>query len=215
MSKFIKPRDFVRRFAQAHFVKPTNAPDELIQELKDITNLLREGKTQQLIKKYDKEAGTNNLPENKRHYIGIANAYLQEGENLERAGLLLEEAMSFYKEQGELDKYAICCANHARVAYRMGNGYEAAMNWYRRSWQANPRCLTAWMNAFCHTSLERHEKKLENLVHEFLKIMPDFAEIPILRQFFYEDGQIGWARRQRIFHDSIMKKLNSEEDRND
>lgn len=207
MSNFIKPREFVRRFAQVHFVKPTNASDELIQELKEMTDLLQEGKTRELIKKFDRDADTNNLPENKRHYIGIANAYLQEGKNLERAGRILEAAMSFYEKENELDKYAICCANRARVAYRMGDGYDEAMKWYRRAWDADPGCITAWANSFCHAAMEHMEKELENLVNNFVRSVPNFTEIPRLRQFFREDAQIAWARRQKIFHDAIMKKL--------
>lgn len=211
MSEFIKPREFVRRFVAPHLLIPTNVSDQLIQELKEITDLLREGKAKEVIEKFDKEAGTDELPENKRHYIGIASAYLQLGKNLERAGRLHEAAMSFYKKEGELAKYAICCAHRARVAYRMGEGYKKAMEWYQRAWDADTGCVTAWANAFCHTSLEQLEKELEDLVNNFVKNVPNFTEIPRLRQFFREDAQIAWARRQKTFHHAIMKKLDNRE----
>ncbi|MCJ7632429.1 hypothetical protein MUP77_08560 [Candidatus Bathyarchaeota archaeon] len=203
MQDLIKPRDFVRRVIRPYLVRSTQRSRKLTRELREITKLMSLGKTAEVIKKYDKDAPKS--PKQKRHYIAVAGAYIQQGTNLKRARRLLSSALSFYQKQGELSRYAICCAQLGRVAYRTGDGYESAMQWYRRAWQADPGCVMAWANAFCHTSLE--QKDLTELVANFVKTIPEFPKHPVLRKFFLEDAQIIWARQQKVFCDAIMKKI--------
>lgn len=204
-SKFIKPREFVRRYAEPYLMRPVGGKNGPPPELEEIAELLKENRTDEVIKKFDDKAPS--LPENRRLCLAVSTAYIQSGENLQRARVLLDAARKYYSEKGDMQRYALACAHMARVAYRVGDGFKAAMNWYKKAWRADSFCLGAWTNAFCHTSLEQLEDELTVLTRKFVKTVPNFTKNPIYRKFFREDAQLGWARCQKVFRELVIGKL--------
>ena len=210
MPHTVNRRDFVRRYMGPILGRKTGRRSGTPVAMKEIYDLLKEGRPEKVIRKYDAKAPS--WPADPRLFIGIASAYIQQGENLERAKALHEAAMEFFAGSGDFKRYALACAHRARVAYRE-QGYDEAMLWYEKAWASDPTCMGAWTNAFCHTSVERRLDRLTKLVARFTAVLDtpamdtDVLSRRDVAEFFNEDAQLSWARHQPVFADGVMANV--------
>jgi tetratricopeptide (TPR) repeat protein len=179
--------------------------DQLREVREDIKKALQEGKARSVIKKYDPDQAT--LPKDPLLSLALVGAYVQEGENMERATSLAEHAMAAHKDCPE--EYATACAQRARIAYRL-DGYESSLEWLAKAVEAYPKCLVARYNALCYASLEKDIEGLDEQVREFVDTFPNFAVDDALCSYFIEDAQLAWARRQPVFRQKILENISND-----
>lgn len=209
MAKNEDTREFIRHYMEPMVIAPKKGkydpPPELLKEIENIAKLLREGKTAEVIGMYDSNPPYS--PESTRLALSVACAYIQEGDNLERAIELIERAIKYYSKQGpDSVRLAMAYAQMARIAYRL-EGFEQAMHFHNISLSNDNQCEQAWINSFCFTSVEMDEMILDDLVDRFISFVPDFSKNKSYRHYFIEDAQLTWARRQTSFKDKILSRL--------